>query len=260
MGPLPARPIPQRRDGDAADAERDPDAGPPRRARPARRRTQAKSPRWRLTSSKALPTPDREADLGSRHSPCPIAVSIGPKKNSSAGIDAGRQLSPSTIAAPSTTAPAESRPTDRHSRSSRRRCRGCGSAHGRPRAAPAQQRHAARMTGSCSTSPGAWWRRQRRAGLVASCKLRQRLMSISFAGRASRIAIIGTRLCPPAINRASSSPASSSHASASEPGPGHMRKMLVSSRSRNFGGQLVENRCLGLEDDRSREPKPSNPN
>ena len=46
----------------------------------------------------------------------------------------------------------------------------------------------------------------------------KRRMSISFAGRASRIASIGTSVCPPAITRASSSPANSSQASASEAG------------------------------------------
>ena len=39
---------------------------------------------------------------------------------------------------------------------------------------------------------------------------------MSFAGRANRIASIGTSVWPPAISRASSSPASNAHASASE--------------------------------------------
>ena len=46
----------------------------------------------------------------------------------------------------------------------------------------------------------------------------KRRMSTSFAGRASRIASIGTSVCPPAITRASSSPANTSQASASEAG------------------------------------------
>ncbi len=40
-----------------------------------------------------------------------------------------------------------------------------------------------------------------------------RLMSISRVGRASRIAIIGTSVCPPAMTRAFSSAASSAQAS-----------------------------------------------
>jgi hypothetical protein len=44
-------------------------------------------------------------------------------------------------------------------------------------------------------------------------KALMRLMSISLVGRASRIAIIGTSVWPPAITRALSSPAMSAQAS-----------------------------------------------
>jgi hypothetical protein len=45
-----------------------------------------------------------------------------------------------------------------------------------------------------------------------------RRMSINLAGRASRIASIGTSVCPPAITRASSSAASKAQASESDSG------------------------------------------
>jgi len=44
-----------------------------------------------------------------------------------------------------------------------------------------------------------------------------RLMSISRVGRASRITIIGTSVCPPAIRRAPSSAASMAQASSTSP-------------------------------------------
>jgi hypothetical protein len=43
-------------------------------------------------------------------------------------------------------------------------------------------------------------------------------ISINLAGRASRIASIGTSVCPPAMTRASSSAASKAQASASDAG------------------------------------------
>ena len=84
---------PQRPVADTADAEHDFEAAPvlvERDLGGGRHESKIRTPRadFEKTGADALVRPDRKADRVT-HSPCPIEVSIGPMKKSSAGIDAG---------------------------------------------------------------------------------------------------------------------------------------------------------------------------
>ena len=136
------------------------------------------------------------------HSPWPIEVTIGPMKKSSAGIDFGPSVVASMISAPSVTATSGisadgSALAIEPPMVPRLRVGGCPT-HGSTRASIGTE---ARMTGSRSAC--AW----RVVAPTTTAPLSSRIpassgnrkMSISFAGRASRIASIGTSVCPPAI-------------------------------------------------------------
>jgi len=131
---------PQRPIADAADAERDVEAAPSSpSATWAAAATNAKSERRRADLEEADPdAPVRQTGKPDAltHSPWPMVVSIGPMKNhppASMSGHGGREQ----ISAPSVTATSGISPMDRRLRSSRRPCRGCGSADARPTAAPA---------------------------------------------------------------------------------------------------------------------------
>ena len=155
------------------------------------------------------------------HSPWPIEVSIGPMKKSSAGIDVEPSVVASMISAPSVTATSGisaegSAFAIEPPMVPRLRVGGCPT-HGSARASIGTD---ARITGSRSAC--AW----RVVAPTTTAPFSSRIpassgnrkMSISFAGRASRIASIGTSVCPPAMSRASSSAANNWHTCASESG------------------------------------------
>ena len=95
---------------------------------------------------------------------------------------------------------------DRHARGCRRTCRACGSDNARCGARRGQAaRRAGRARPFCEMRRGA--RRRRSISILPSSPMRSRpstsLMSTRCAGLASRNAMIGTRLCPPASTRPS---------------------------------------------------------
>ncbi len=103
--------------------------------------------------------------------------------------------------------PASPRP-DRHARGCRRWCRDCGSAGARCAAAPRERaagraRWRRRARGCDSASAHRYAGFARRSSVTPAHSV-SGLMSISIAGCVSRKFIVGTRLWPPARNRASS--------------------------------------------------------
>ena len=173
--------------------------------------TMAKSPWRRLISVKAEPVlrlaPDRPLDF--------LETLVGRNARRHRALQRTRRPAASACriwraapaAPPEFARPAAAPPTGRHAPGCRRRCRDCGSAHGRrtpaPAAAAARRRRACRRAGcriAACTRPCA----RRPCSSATNFSAAISLMSISQAGRSSRNAIIGTRLCPPAMTLASS--------------------------------------------------------
>ena len=205
---------------------------PPRRRCRARRRVQrpsassatcaaaatsAKSLRRALTSWKPAPTrafvPDRKADRRRCSRRACIAVIIGPDEEIIAPrrVRCAATRCAARCCRRASPAPAGSRPPDRRSRPSRRPCRGCASAL-------ADQRQRLASSGTLRgdrvmVQRGDLPRRRADATAVAvvadAVQLGDARDVDQPRGRASRIAIMGTSVCPPAMIAASSSAASS---------------------------------------------------